>query len=487
MKQYIKRLFSDSAAFAVATMGNKLVAALLVPVFTRYLHQDGQMADWGLTNSYTLILTYLCILGTDAAMAFFFFDAKDERERKIYLTNAIMFSAGICLVFTLISFFAGESLAKLIFKTNHDYSQLFTVATLATLGAIIIQHLLGYARYGRRVWLFNSFSMGYVIGSSLLSVWFVVEGQGVLGLFYGQLIGQCSVALILLIIFRKEFVFQPSGKHLGDLISYGAPLLPTLLSFWIITTISQPMVYYLSSVHDADILAVCLRLASIIVLVTSPFQLAWRPFSMSIKDREDAPQVYSLVGRALLVVGTLAIMILTFFMDPLYQIFAGRPDLASGYIYVWLLSLGTLFNVLHTVFGVGLLIKKQTKKISQSFLVAAIVYLLGNILLIPLFGLWGAVSMTVVAYLVVILFVYRQNQKIYPVDFRFGSMLIYITVYLLAMIGITWVQLNNFANQWIYYLIALMIVLLTAIASQLLPLAALNRLSALLPKLGGKR
>lgn len=487
MKQYLKRLFSDSAAFAIATMGNKLVAALMVPVYTRYLNQEGQLADWGLTNNYTLILTYLCILGTDAAMAFYYFDAKDERERRLYLTNAILFSSGICLLFAVLSIIFGQGIAEVIFKTDQDYSQLLTIATFATLGAIIIQHLLGYARYGRRVWLFNTFSMSYVIGSTLLSVWFVVEGGGVVGLFYGQLLGQGLVALILMMIFRKEFVWRFSGKHLGDLISYGVPLLPTLLSFWVMTSISQPIVYYLSSVHNADILAACLRLASMIVLVTSPFQLAWRPFSMSIKDREDAPQVYSLVGRGLLVVGTLVIMLLAFFMDPLYQLFIGRPDLSSGYLYVWLLSLGTLFNVLHTVFGVGLLINKQTKKISQAFFIAAIVYLVGSFIFVPIFALWGAVSMTVIAYLIVIVLVYRANQKIYPVDFRFGSMLLYITIYLVMMIGITYIQANNWPNQWLYYLLAFSITIVAAFITQLIPIRILNQIGSTLPKIGGKR
>ena len=92
MKQYLKQLFSDSAAFAIATIGNKLVAAMLVPIFTRNLHEAGQLADWGITNNYTLILTYLCLLGTDTAMAFYFFDAKDVRDRRTYLTNAVLFS-----------------------------------------------------------------------------------------------------------------------------------------------------------------------------------------------------------------------------------------------------------------------------------------------------------------------------------------------------------------------------------------------------------
>ena len=387
---------------------------------------------------------------------------------------------------SLVAWVIGDEVASVLYQTNQDYSDLLFIATLATLFAIIIQHLLGYALYSRRVWLFNLFSMGYVIGSSVLSVAFVVMGHGVLGLFYGQLIGQGLVCVLLMIVFRREFVFQLSRKHLRDLISYGAPLLPTLVSFWVMTSVSQPIVYYLASIHHADIYAACLRLASMIVLITAPFQLAWRPFSMSIKDRSDAKELYGLVGRGLLVLGSFAIMFLTFFMKPLYQLFIGRPDLDTGYLYVWALSFGTLLNVLHTVFGVGLLIKKQTKKISKAFMIAAVIYLFGNLVLVPLYAIWGAVTMSVIAYFTVIILVYIQNQRVYPIPFRFSSIMIFLIVYITMMIGITWIQANNLPNQWIYYLVIFFIMVITVFASKLFTWKSLNRIGSFLPKLGGK-
>jgi O-antigen/teichoic acid export membrane protein len=489
MRQYIKRLFSDSVAFAVATMGNKLVSAMLAPFYVNILHESGQLADWGLTNTITLILQYVCIMGTDTAMAFYFYDAKDERDRRIYFTNAVLFCSMVCLALTGIVYVFGGPLSRIIYNSGHDYTYLLPVAFLATVGAIIIQHILGYARYSHRVWLFNIFSMAYVIGSNLLSAYFVLAyNGGVMGVFYGQMLGQVGVALILMWVFRREFVLKVSLAHLRNLIRYGVPLLPTLLAFWAMTSVSRPMLYYMAGSKDyADIYEAVMRLASIIVLITAPFQLAWRPFSMSIKDREDAPHLFGLIGRALLVIGTLAIMVMTFFMEPIYHLYTiTHPELASGYLYVWMLSLGTLFNVMHTVFGVGLLIQKKTKVISQGFFIASLVYLAGNFVLIPYFKIWGAVSMTVVAYLIVIVWVYMQNQKSYPVDFRFGSMMVYLATYLIAMIGITWVQVNRLNNPWLYYLIAFAVTFVSVFATGLFSFRSLNRIGSVLPKLGGK-
>lgn len=487
MKEYLKRLFSDSAVFAIATMGNKLVAALLSPIYFRLL-QEGEMADWGIVNSFTLILTYICILGTDAAMAYYYYDAKDPQERKTYFTNAIIFSAGVCAVLTILVYLFGAPLSDIVFPyAKYDYSMLLPTAFLATMGAIVIQHILGYARYSRRVLLFNIFSMLYVIGSNLLSIFFLaVYKVGVMGIFYGQLIGQGTVALILLFIFRKEFVLHFSKKHISDLIKYGAPLLPSLVAFWMMTALSKPMITFLAGRISGDIFEASIRLASIVVLITSPFQLAWRPFIMSIKDREDAPKVFGLVGRGLLVVGTIAILLITFVIEPIYTIYVGvdeKPYLAPGYLYVWALSLGTLLNVLHTVFGVGLLIRKKTSLISQGFFLAAGVFTVGSLLLIPFFGIGGSVTMTVLSYLIVVCWVYYHNQKIFPVEFRFLSILSYLIFFIGIMIGVSWVQAMKLENSGLYYLFAFVLTIIAVFATRVFSIGSLNQLGRLLPKL----
>lgn len=489
MKNHIKRLFFDSAAFSVATMGNKLVAALLFPLYVAHLPK-GDIADWGLTNTIILVLSYICILGTDTAMAFYFYDAKNQQERRIYFSNAIIFSVGMCVIFTILSYIFGSQLVGVIYETKNDYHLLLPIAFSSTIGAIIIQHILGYARYDRRVWLFNIFSMCYVIGSNLISIYFlVILKAGVVGIFYGQLIGQSAIALALLVIFRKEIIFKMSKEHLTSLIKYGAPLLPTLIAFWVMSSVSRPIIYYLVSKSNAEIYEACVRLASIIVLVTSPFQLAWRPFSMSVKDRADAPQLFGLVGRMLLIAGTLMVLLLSFFIQPIYAWFAQvhvKPYLSPGYLYVWALSLGTLFNVLQNVFGVGLLIKKQTKVVSQGFLIASGVYLIGNFILVPVFHIWGAVGMTVFSYLLVIVWVYWKNQKVYPIDFQFRAIAVYLAVFLAVMVGISWLQSHQFAHLWVYYLIATVVVVATIFITRLVSINSLHRMLRFLPTLGGK-
>jgi O-antigen/teichoic acid export membrane protein len=485
MRNKLKQLFSDSASFAIATMGNKMVAFLLLPIMTRHL-RAAQYGDWDLTNTLTLVVTYLSVLGMDAALAFYYFDAKDEQEKRSYFTATVLFSSGICVLFLLVTLLFGDPLSRLLY--NKPYADVMAIAIAATVGAIVIQHTLALARYNRRVWLFNIMSMSYVIGSNLLSVIFLIYGQGgVRGIFFGQLVGQIAVAAILVFLFRREFTWRVKKKHLLDLLRYGAPLLPTMLAFWVMNAMSRPMIYHMVSESEAGIYGVAFRFATMVALVTSAFQLAWRPFAMSIKEREDAPRIYSFVARAFLVVGAFFILGLEFIIQPLIQWTTGKPEYWSAYPYVWMLSFGTVLNTLHLIVGVGLLIQKKTSTISQVFIMAAILYFIGNFILVPLYGNWGTAAMTVVTYLFVVLLIYRKSQQVYPVAFRMPSMLAFLAVYLVTMIGITWIQVNDWPDKWVYYVVATLINIAAVFITGVFRLRSLPVLFRMVPKIGQKR
>jgi O-antigen/teichoic acid export membrane protein len=487
MLQKIKQLFSDSAAFAIAMMGNKLVALFLFPIYTRSL-EPSQFGDWDMTNTIAMVVTYLCILGTDTALAFYFFDAKDETERRAYFTSSVLFPTAISLIFLLLALLAGAPLANVLYENPTGYEALIFYAMLTIVANVIIQQVLAYARFSRRVWTFNIGSMGYVIGSSVLSIYFVVyEGAGVVGIFVGQVIGQWIVALILMWMFRKEFTRHFTRKHIMDLLHYGAPLLPTLLAFWVMNALSRPMIYHMISPEQAGIFGAAVRLASMIALLTAAFQLAWRPFSMSIKEREDAPRIYSLLGRAFLVIGTFFIMGLTFIIEPLVRLITGSPEYFAAYPYVWMLSLGTVLNTMHLIVGVGLLIHKQTKTISKTFMVASVLYFIGNFILIPVVGVWGTAAMSVITYLFVFLSIYRKAQTVYTVDFRMRSMLSYFALYLGLMVGITWLQVNDWQGLWFYYVIAVIVLVAAVFVTGLFDFRSLAVLRQRLLKPARKR
>ncbi|PTM59609.1 lipopolysaccharide biosynthesis protein [Desmospora activa] len=445
----LKQLLSDSFAFSIALMGNKLVGMLLFPVFARSL-DTAQYGDWDMTNSIAMVLTYLCILGTDSALAFYHFDDKEEVERKRYFTAALLFPVMLGTGLVIAALFVSNPLSSVLYQNNSGYSHLFLYAMVMILANIIIHQILAYARFTRRVWTFNLGTAAYVIGSSLWSIGFVViADMGVVGIFLGQIVGQWSVALVLLWLFRKQLTRSVQWDYLQRLLRYGAPLLPALLAFWVMNALSRPMIYHWISAEAAGLFGAAARIASIIVLFTSAFQLAWRPFALSIKEQVDAPRIYSMVGRGYLVGATFFLLALTWSIQPVIQILTGDAEYLSAYPYVWLLALGTILNGMTGIVGVGLLIHKRTKAISYTFMMAACLFVTGTILLIPWWGLWAPTIMTGVAYGFAVLSIYRKAQRMYLVNFRMPSLLWYLSICIGCYSLLTLGQLQEWEHWWL--------------------------------------
>lgn len=188
-----------------------------------------------------------------------------------------------------------------------------------------------------------------------------------------------------------------------------------------------------------------------------------------------------------MVVGAFFILGLEFIIQPLIQWTTGKPEYWSAYPYVWMLSFGTVLNTLHLIVGVGLLIQKKTSTISKVFIMAAILYFIGNFILVPLYGNWGTAAMTVVTYLFVVLLIYRKSQQVYPVAFRMPSMLAFLAVYLVTMIGITWIQVNDWPDKWVYYVVATLINIAAVFITGVFRLRSLPVLFRMMPKIGQKR
>lgn len=476
----IKQLFADSFAFAFATLGNKMVSFLLLPILTRLLGPSSY-GVWDVTNTITMLVSYLCILGTDAAFAFYYFDVKNENDRKLYFSTTVFYSVGMSILLLGVVAFFSNFFSTLFYKTE-IYSNLIILAFISTVEAIFIQHLLALARYERRVWLFNILSMTYWIGSALLNVLFVIKGFGVIGILWGQVVAGGVTALILLFIFRNEFTFRVEKSYLIRLLKYGIPIVPSLISFWIMNSYSRLLIYHLSSEADAGIYGAAVRFASFIALITSAFQLAWRPFAMSIKDREDAPLIFSIIARFLMVFGSLAILVLTFFIKPI-MILVTTKQFYISYPIVWMLSLSTLLNTLYVIFSVGLLISKKTKVISQAFAIGTIFYLVMNVILVPMYSYWGTAVVTLITYLFIVYFVYFRGQKYYAIPFKMGSISVYLFVYLLVMSTITYLQVMDAGYMWAYNLVALLVIIIAIFVTRVFSVQSIMDLRGKLPAL----
>lgn len=91
--------------------------------------------------------------------------------------------------------------------------------------------------------------------------------------------------------------------------------------------------------------------------------------------------------------------------------------------------------------------------------------------------------MNVVTYLYAFLSVYRKGQKVYRVDFRMRSMMIYFGIYLAVLSAITFAQVQGWSGLWMVYLLSLAVMVAAVFLTGVFNKSSITYLRERLPNL----
>jgi len=148
----------------------------------------------------------------------------------------------------------------------------------------------------------------------------------------------------------------------------------------------------------------------------------------------NAKEIFSKVFTLFLLASSIIWIVLTLFVDDFARIefyknksIIGKEFL-SGLPIVPLVLLGYLFNGVYYVFQAGIYIEEKTKYFPIVTFAGAIVNVIVNILLIPIFGIMGAAFATFAAYFVMAVSLYFFSQKFYPINYEFKKVGIILTL-----------------------------------------------------------
>jgi O-antigen/teichoic acid export membrane protein len=433
----LKRLGADSLLYAFMNVGTKLIAFIMLPIYTHYFSK----AEFGVLDIWdrvTSMLTFLVIFGTDSALSFYYFDTKDDKKRLEHVRNVMYFRLAVVAVLFIPVALFGSQLSNLFFDNSAYASLLFLGMAVLLLDTLVVVVLM--------VMRFEFATLKVVILTVLKMLMIAVFSYVILryfnrspnGVLMGRTISGAIILGYLLITGRKYFVPKINWSSMKELLIYAAPLAPASVAFWVIASSSSFFIKHFGSLGDAGIYGAATRLATVITLLTSGVQMAWRPYSMSIKDKKDSPELFSKIFYVLLLVGVFGVMAVATVMPWVIKILG--PEYYEAYKYVSFVSAATFLNFFYMIISVGLFFKKKTNIISYTFGIVALVNLILNFLLIPTFGVWGAVISYLLSYLSAITLIFKKSQQYYFVPVSYLKMSVEFLVMLLCTVGIVYIQ-----------------------------------------------
>jgi O-antigen/teichoic acid export membrane protein len=412
----LRRLGRHSAIYGIGGLVSRVIAVLLLPVYTRYLDPE----DYGKIETLLALTTIMGLLlraGITSAFFRFYFDVEDEAGRLRVLRTSFWFTMGGATLGLALLLALAEPVSTLLFGSS-DSADLVRAAGVALWATVNYEQLTALFRVEERSVAFVCASLANIfltIGITLLLV--VALEKGPIGVIVGNFSGTLIVYLALLGYRRDQLGLQFDRGLLREMNRFGLPLVPTALFLWVTNFSDRFFLVKLADVAEAGLYSVGVRVASAMVLLLTAFRTAWPAFAYSIKDEREARTTYAFVLTYLTVVTAWVALALTLLAPWLVDVLAA-PEFAESSRVVGPLAFSTVAYAAYIVVAIGVGRVRRTQFNWVVTGVAAVVNVALNLALIPSYGMMGAAIATVAAYSTMAVGMAWWSQRLYPVPYQ---------------------------------------------------------------------
>jgi O-antigen/teichoic acid export membrane protein len=417
----LKRLGKHSAIYGLGGLVSRILAVLLLPLYTRYLSPS----DYGKVETLIALTTVIGIalrMGIHSAFFRFYFDSKDAADRRRVVRTSFWFTMAMATAGLIGGLLLAAPLSDALFGSSED-SELVIAAFVGLWAGMNYEQLTSLFRVEERSVAFVSASLANIlltIGSTLLLV--VVLDQGPIGVIVGNFTGTLIVYAVLLGYRREQLGLEFDRGLLREMNHFGIPLVPTALFLWVTNFSDRLFLVRLADTTEVGLYSVGVRIASALVLLLTAFRLAWPAFAYSIDDDHEAKRTYAFVLTYLVALTTWVATGLAL-LSPWIVDWIAAPAFAESSRVVGPLAFSTVAFAAYIVVAIGV---GRSKRTQFNWIVtgaAALVNIALNLLLIPSYGMMGAAIATVAAYSTMFAGMVWWSQRIYPVPYQWRRVL----------------------------------------------------------------
>ena len=418
----IRRLARHSAIYGLGGLLSRVLAVLLLPLYTSYLGTRG-FGKIELVTALTTVLVIVLGAGISSAFFRFYFDSKDDERRTLIVRTAFWFTMTTATIGLLLGVVLASPIAHAL-KLGDD-PWLVRAAAVGLWAQMNYQQLTNLFRVEERSVQFVIASVANIlitVGATVLLV--VGLHKGATGAVVGNFVGTLAVYLVLLAYRRYQLGLQFDRRLLREMNKFGLPLVPSALALWAISFIDRLFVGAYKGVGEVGVYSLAVRVSSVIVFLMIAFRLAWPAFAYSIDDENAAKRTYSYVLTYLLFVCCWISIALGTLAPWLVKILApSKPGFYRADEAVGVLSFGATAYAGYTVLAIGIGRARQTQFNWIGSGAAAALNVALNLVLIPPYGMMGAAISTAAAYVALFVGMTLNSQRVYPVPYQWRRVL----------------------------------------------------------------
>ncbi|MFN9717684.1 MAG: lipopolysaccharide biosynthesis protein [Planctomycetota bacterium] len=418
----LRDLLKHSSIYAIGQILARIASVLLLPLYTHCLTPE----DYGITAIMDLTATILSLMiggGMVTAVTRFHFEKDSEQQHDALWWTGLSYILGVSVVVLFPLWLGRQTLSDVTLGADVPNGSRFYEYTLATiLVQVVGQFVDGYLRVLKWSGIFVMISLGRLFLNVGLNIWFLVGMDlGVEGLLLGNFLASAFHTIALLAVFLKtrgRFAFQ-SDLAIG-MVRFSMPLVVTALLAMLMHEADRYLLRALVDLKQLGIYSLAHKIGfAVNTLCLMPFSSIWHVAIYDIERLPNANQLFSKIfdwfvaGVGILLLGA------ALTVHPILPLLT--PDAYGDAIdLISVILLGFFVFGLQLQFEVPALLHKKTALLVPGSAAGVIVNISGNLLLIPMLGLWGAgwtAVLTYAAFSFTTLFLCRQ---ISPIPYRWG-------------------------------------------------------------------
>ena len=439
MNNPIKKLAGQTAIYGLCSMIPRFLNYLLVPLHTKVL----ETAEYGININLYAYVTFLVILLVYGMETGFFSFSREADKNKVYGTAfaSIVVSSTLFIALTVI--FSQPISQWMGYVDHREY-----IVWFAWILGLDAMTAIPFARFrlDNRPLRFAFYKLTNVTINILCNLFFLWicpkyadvawinaiynPDIGVGYIFLSNLIASVATIFLLLPeIFRHKIHFDFGLWK--RIIAYSLPLMAAGLAGSINEAIDRILLKYrlpedLVPMEQIGIYGANIKIAILMSLFIQMFRYAAEPFFFNNAKQKDSRETIAEVMKYFIIFCLFIFLGVTFYLDIFKHFIDSDYWEGLGIVPVMLLSymcLGIYFNL-----SIWFKLSAQTKYGLLIASIGATITVVGNWVLIPVWGYHASAWLHLACYMVMIFITWRLGKRHYPIPYPLKRIALYIFI-----------------------------------------------------------
>lgn len=433
-----RELVKNTFIVAIGKICTQFVSFFLLPLYTALLSTE-EYGIVDLLSTYVSLLLPLIFLQIDQAIFRYLIDARSDNEEKEKLISTTLITVFVQAILFIIFYIIVSG-----FINNKYKYFLATNVVFSMFSNILLQISRGLGDN-------ETYSKGSLIagsGTVILNVFLIYFLRlGAYGMLISTLIANMLCAIFVFLkkkIYRYLRMKNYKLERIKQLWKYSIPLVPNQLSWWIVNASDRTIVTLILGVSINGIYSAANKFSSICISIFGIFNMTWSESASLYINEKDSEKFFSnVINTAVKLFTSLCIGIIAF-MPFLFKYLITGMEYKESYYQIPILMIATIFNIVVSLLGSFYVALKKSNEIAKTSIYSAIINILINLLLIRSIGLYAVSISTLISYLLMAIYRYKDIQKYVKVKIEKNFLI--CSIFIIPIIILVYYLKNIYLN-----------------------------------------